>query len=91
MSTKTAIQFVFKADQMLSICQAGHDILITSYLEEVTTQGGQLVGAMRVKAKSKPSKPGVPHTMAAMDSDGTIFGCPVPPCDSQEQEVEDPK
>lgn len=81
MASKTAIQFVFKADQMKSICEAGQDILITSYLEEVTTQGGQVVGAMRVKAKSKKSKEDTTALrIATMDADGTIYGCPVPPC-----------
>ena len=84
MSTKTAIQFVFKADQMKSICEAGQDILITSYIEEVTTQGGQQVGAMRVKAKTKPSKDDKTLKIAAMSPDGTIYGCPVPPCSDQE-------
>lgn len=80
MPTKTAIQFVFKADQMKTICQAGQDILITSYLEDVTTQGGQVVGAMRVKAKSKPAKEDIATKIAPMGGDGTIYGCPVPPC-----------
>jgi hypothetical protein len=83
MATKTAIQFIFKADQMMDICKSGQDILITSYLEEVTTQGGQVVGAMRVKAKSVPSKPENASKVAPVAADGTIYGCPVPPCEEQ--------
>lgn len=83
MASKTAIQFIFKADQMMSICKAGNDILITSYLEEVTTQGGQVVGAMRVRAKSVPSKPETDGKVAPQGADGTIYGCPVPPCPAE--------
>jgi hypothetical protein len=81
MASKTAIEFVFSADQMRNICQAGEDILITSYLEEVTTQGGQVVGAMRVKAKGKPASSVTKDKIAPESQDGTIYGCPVPPCD----------
>ena len=80
MTSKTAIQFVFKADQMKSICEAGQDILITSYIEEVITQGGQLVGAIRVKAKAKPAKEDIAAKIAPIGYDGTIYGCPIPPC-----------
>ena len=84
MATKTAIQFIFKADQMKAICEAGQDILITSYLEEVTTQGGQQVGAMRVKAKTKAPKEDITKKISPASADGTIYGCPVPPCDETE-------
>ena len=77
----TALQFVFKADQMMEICQKGNDILITSYLEDVTTQGGQKVGAMRVKAKSQPGSSTTDSSIAPVSADGTtIYGCPIPPC-----------
>jgi hypothetical protein len=81
---KTALEFVFKAEQLRAICKDGHDILITSYLEEVTTIGDQKVGAMRVKAKSKPSKPEHDKSIAPMRDDGTIYGCPIPPCEEEE-------
>lgn len=68
---------------MKEICKSGQDILITSYLEEVTTQGGQVVGAMRVKAKSIPAKPETDTKVAPKAADGTIYGCPVPPCEDQ--------
>jgi hypothetical protein len=84
MAIKTAIQFVFTADQMMSICKEGQDILITSYLEEVITQGDQKVGAMRVKAKSVPSKPNNSSRIAPQLADGTIYGCPIPPCEGEE-------
>jgi hypothetical protein len=77
---KTVLEFVFKADQMMEICKSGQDILVTSYLEEVLTQGNQKVGAMRVKAKSMPPKPENVTTIAPQQADGTIYGCPVPPC-----------
>lgn len=85
MPSRTAIQFVFDAQQMMSICKEGHDIIITSYIEEITTQGGQLAGAMRVKAKAKPSRPDNVKRMAAMSADETIYGCPIPPCDEPDQ------
>ena len=80
MATKTAIEFIFKADQMMEICKSGQDILITSYLEEVTTQGGQVVGAMRVKAKSIPGKPDTAAKVSGVAGNGIIYGCPIPPC-----------
>ena len=81
-TSKTALQFVFSANQMKAICGPDQEILITSYLEDVITQGGVIVGAMRVKAKAKPGKPDNQSRMTAstMLSDGTIYGCPVPPC-----------
>ena len=79
MATKTAIEFVFNSDQMMSICKPGQDILITSYLEEVITQGGLPVGAMRVMAKSIPAHPDTVKKSAG-GGGGTIFGCPIPPC-----------
>jgi hypothetical protein len=81
-TTRTALQFVFKADQMKAICNPGEDILITSYLEEVITQGGLPVGAMRVTAKSKPARSETDAQLSASPilTSGTIHGCPVPPC-----------
>lgn len=68
---------------MKSICQDGYDIIITSYLEEVTTKGDQQVGAMRVKANAKPAKEDIAPKIAPISGDGTIYGCPVPPCPDQ--------
>ena len=79
MATKTALEFVFNADQLLSVCKPGQDVLVTSYLEEVLTQGGQPVGAMRVKAVSKPGDPNTVK-IAAPASGDVVYGCPIPPC-----------
>ena len=77
MPTKTAIEFVFKADEMMSICQGAKSILITSYIEEVTTQGGQKVGALRVIAQGRST---LKAKGKALKDSTTIDGCPIPPC-----------
>jgi hypothetical protein len=83
-TTKIALVFDFDAQEMLSICEGAKTIVITSYLEKVKTQGGQEVGAMRVKAKAKGRA--VPKTMTKAKTtkgEETIYGCPVPPCSEE--------
>jgi hypothetical protein len=75
MPSKTAIEFVFDAAEMKGICEGSKKIVITSYLEEVKTQGGEKVGAMRVKAQGK----GVSKTKKFESA--IIYGCPDPPCE----------
>lgn len=77
MPSKTAIEFVFDAEEMKAICEGSKKIVITSYLEEVTTQGGQKAGAMRVKAQGR----GMATVKGKKLKSAIIYGCPDPPCD----------
>jgi hypothetical protein len=81
MPNKIAIQFVFDAEQMKTICEGKEKVLITSYLETVKTKGGESVGALRVDAegKGKAKAKGV-KALKAPKGGKVIYGCPIPPC-----------
>ena len=77
--TAKAITFIFEADQMMRICKGKKKIVVTSYIEVVKTQGGQEVGALRVKARGA-GRASATMAKASITSGGEIYGCPQPPC-----------
>jgi len=77
--TSTSVVFIFEAQEMARICQGKGKVVITSYLEEVKTQGGEKVRAIRVKAIGK----GKPKPATKLPASAVIYGCPKPPCSDE--------
>lgn len=71
-------QFVFKAEDLKSVCEGEKKVYISCFLVTEVTKDGRKVGAMEVWAEGAGGKK--PKKIKAGGSAG-VPGCPIPPCD----------
>ena len=73
-------QFVFKSEDLKSVCEGTKKVVISCFLAKEVTKDGRKVGAMEVWADGIGG-PKDKRIRAA--GSGPVAGCPTPPCNAE--------